>query len=245
MMTYMAMLELGPVRLHYELIGAGDPVLLIAPGGMRSANDLWASRIAWNPLERLRDQFQLIAMDQRNAGASSAPVAATDGWVTYATDQLALLDHLGIDECQVLGGCIGGPFIMALLAIAPERFRSGVILQCAGIDDNTDDFRGLFDAWATELAPTHPEIDAAGWTSFRENMWGGEFLLAATREQVAACTTPLLLLMGDDLFHPESVSRELAALAPNATLVERWKDGEDLHRADETIKRFLADHAAR
>ena len=38
--------------------------------------------------------------------------------------------------------------------------------------------------------------------------------------------TTLLILLGDDEYHPQSVSRELAALAPNATLVERWKDPE-------------------
>jgi len=32
-------------------------------------------------------------MDQRNAGRAGA-VSASDGWETYAADQLALLDHL-------------------------------------------------------------------------------------------------------------------------------------------------------
>ena len=28
--------------------------------------------------------------------------------------------------------------------------------------------------------------------------------------------------MGSDPYHPESISREIAAIAPNATLVEQW-----------------------
>ena len=47
--------------------------------------------------------------------------------------------------------------------------------------------------------------------------------------------------MGDDLYHPQSTSRELAALAPRAKLVEQWKDDELLTDTDATIKRFLAE----
>jgi len=48
--------------------------------------------------------------------------------------------------------------------------------------------------------------------------------------------------MGDDQYHPQSTSRELAALAPHATLIERWKDDEVLDATDITIKSFLAEH---
>ena len=60
--------------------------------------------------------------------------------------------------------------------------------------------------------------------------------------QAAECQTPLLVLMGDDQYHPQSTSRELAALAPHATLIERWKDDEVLDATDITIKSFLAEH---
>jgi pimeloyl-ACP methyl ester carboxylesterase len=235
----VAFLERGPVRLHYEVEGEGDPVLLLAPGGMRSANDIW-NRQPWNPRTALVGEHRLIGMDQRNAGASVAPVSAADDWATYAGDQLAVLDHLGIEECHLVGMCIGGPFIMGLLTAAPGRFRSAVVLQPVGIDDNADVLRGMFDGWATEIAPEHPEADVATWRSFRENMWSGDFVLTATREQVAACPTPMLVFLGDDQYHPQSVSRELASLAPRATLVEQWKDDEVLEQTDATIRGFLA-----
>ena len=38
-----------------------------------------------------------------------------------------------------------------------------------------------------------------------------------------AIETPLLVAMGDDLYHPESTSRTIAAHAPNVTFVEEWK----------------------
>ena len=238
----MAIFEHDGVRLHYDVEGDGFPILVIAPGGMRSANDLWAT-VPWNPRPALANRYQVIGMDQRNAGASTAPVSAADGWATYTADQLALLDHLGVEECHVLGMCIGGPYIFGLLMSATDRFRSAVLLQPVGIDDNRAAFTEMFDGWSDEIGPDHPEAGPDDWAAFRQNMWGGDFVLTATREQVAACRTPLLVMMGDDLYHPQSTSREIAALAPHATLVERWKDDDVLADTDATIRRFLAEHS--
>ncbi len=237
----MAIFEHDGARLHYEVEGDGFPILVIAPGGMRSANDLWAN-MPWNPRTALADRYRVVGMDQRNAGHSTAPVSATDGWATYTADQLALLDHLGIGECHVLGMCIGGPYIFGLLTSSHDRFRSAVLLQPVGIDDNRDAFVEMFDGWVDEVGPDHPEAGPEDWAAFRRNMWGGDFVLTATREQVAACETPLLVMMGDDLYHPQSTSREIASLAPDATLVERWKDDDVLPDTDATITRFLAEH---
>lgn len=231
----------GPVSIHYDIEGDGYPVLLIAPGGMRSANEIWANQ-PWNPRTKLVDQYRVIGMDQRNAGRSTAPISGDDGWDTYTGDQLALLDHLGVDRCHVVGMCIGGPYIMNLLMAAPERFASAVMLQPVGISDNTAAMYEMFDLWAEALRPAHPDVSVDDWTSFRSNMWDGEFVLTATREQVAACGTPMLVAMGNDLYHPESTSRDIAALAQRVTFVEDWKEGAALDRFDATVRGFLAEH---
>ncbi len=231
--------------IHFEVEGnaAGFPVLLIAPGGMRSAHELW-NAMAWNPRLALADQFRLIGMDQRNAGRSTAPVSATDDWSNFAADQLALLDHLGIDRCHVLGMCIGGPYVIGLLRADPDRFASAVLVQPVGIDGNRAELEAMFDQWAAALAPSHPEATPESWASFRRNMWGGEFVLTATPDEVAAIETPLVVLMGDDLYHPQSTSRTIAAVAPRATLVERWKDDESLPGTTTAIVDFLGSHSS-
>lgn len=238
----MSVYENGPVSIQFDDEGEGAPVLLIAPGGMRSANELWAD-MPWNPRTALSDDHRVIGMDQRNAGRSTGPISGEDGWATFAADQIGLLDHLGIERCHVVGMCIGGPYIMGLLTTAPERIASAVLLQPVGIDDNRDAFYEMFGVWQDTIAGDHPEIDAAGWASFASNMWDGEFVLTATPDQVASCTTPMLVAMGNDLYHPESTSRQIAALAPNATLVEEWKDGDALIELDTTIRTFLAANA--
>lgn len=237
----MSVYENGAVSIHYDLEGDGYPVLLIAPGGMRSASELWFN-MPWNPRAALADRYRTIGMDQRNAGRSSAPVSGTDGWATYTADQLGLLDHLGIERCHVVGMCIGGPYIIGLLTDAPERFTAAVLLQPVGIDDNRRAFVEMFDQWVATIRDRHPEATDGDWAAFRSNMWDGEFVLTATPEQVAACTTPMLVAMGNDLYHPPSTSRRIADLAPRATLVEEWKEGDALVAIDAAIEAFLAEH---
>lgn len=238
----MAFFEHNDALIHYELIGEGFPVLLIAPGGMFSDFDKW-NLMPWNPLTALGDGFQVIAMDQRNSGQSTAPIGANDGWHTYTADQLALADHLGIDRFAVAGMCIGGPYIAGLIKAAPDRVASAVVLQTIGLDDNRQAFYAMFDAWRDQIADAHPEADAAAFDAFRSNMYDGDFLFNATRDEARELATPIMVLMGDDMYHPESTSRELAELLPNVTFIEEWKEGDALASATTAISNFLASHS--
>jgi len=233
----MAFFEHDDATINYELIGDGPPVLLIAPGGMHSEISKW-HHVQWNPLTSLGG-FQAIAMDQRNAGQSRAPITANDSWHTYTADQLALMDHLGIERFAVAGMCIGGPYIAGLCQAAPERITATVMLQPIGLDNNKQAFYDMFDAWRGQVAADHPEADNAAFDSFRSNMYDGDFLFNTSREQAARIETPTMLLMGSDLYHPESTSRELAELLPNCTFVEKWKEGDDLQAATGQISSFL------
>jgi hypothetical protein len=107
--------ERDEATIYYEEYGEGFPVLLFAPGGMRSAIPFWDNS-PWNPIVELASDFRLIGMDQRNASVRSpARVSAEDGWHTYAVDHVCLLDHLEIERCHLLGGCIGGPYCFGVI----------------------------------------------------------------------------------------------------------------------------------
>ncbi len=236
----MPFLDIADQKIHYSVSGEGVPILTIAPGGMRSAHDLWEGQ-PFDP-RQLDDSFQVIGMDQRNAGASVAPVSGSDGWADYTTDQLALLDHLDIDRCHLIGMCIGGPYIAGLLKTAPQRFLSAILLQPVGVDNNRAELDAMFDSWAENIVDEHPEASSDDWAQFRSNMWGGEFVLTATPDDVAAFETPLLVAMGNDIFHPASTSREIVERAPNATLVEQWKEPEFIDAATAAFRTFLSNH---
>jgi pimeloyl-ACP methyl ester carboxylesterase len=227
--------------IHYEEYGAGAPLVLFAPGGMRSSIEFW-KRAPWNPIDELAASFRVIALDQRNAGRSRAKVRAGDGWHSYAADHVALLDHLGIERCVALGGCIGSSFCLGLIQAAPERVSAAVLQNPIGLHENRESFYALFDGWAAELRAQQPDVPEAAWSAFRERMYGGDFVFNVSREFIRNCRTPLLILAGSDPYHPTPISRELAALAPNAELVLDWKEPGRLPAAVERARTFLREH---
>ncbi|NOX52094.1 MAG: alpha/beta hydrolase [Gammaproteobacteria bacterium] len=230
------------VCIYYEEHGAGTPVLLIAPGGMKSAISFWAST-PWNPIEQLSGQYRVVAMDQRNAGQSSAPVTADDGWHTYTDDHLALMDHLNIDRFHVAGMCIGGPYCLGLIARSASRILSATLFQTIGRDDNRQAFYDMFDGWADDLKASMG-VSEEVWSSFKNNMYGGDKVLFNVDEAfVTACTTPLLVLMGNDLYHPQSSSQLIAQSAPNVELIEDWKEGAAREIAKQKFLEFLNRHS--
>jgi pimeloyl-ACP methyl ester carboxylesterase len=114
----------GEAKIWYTGQGTGFPVLTLAPGGMRSSVPLW-EMAAINPLTAYAGQYQMIAMDQRNAGQSAGPLETGDPWGAYAAGQLAVMDHLGIGRFLASGCCIGGPFILKLCKLAAGTSRRG------------------------------------------------------------------------------------------------------------------------
>jgi pimeloyl-ACP methyl ester carboxylesterase len=182
-------------------------------------------------------------MDQRNAGQSRAPIDPADGWGTYMGDHLALLDELGVERCHVLGMCIGSSFCLSLAAHAPERVTAAVLAQPIGISgSNREVFLQMFDGWAEELAKTRPEVSRAAFSSFRHNLYDEEFAFSVSREQVKACKVPLLVLRGNDAYHPSDIAEEIARTAPRGELVESWKEGDNVQRGLTRVKAFLAEH---
>jgi pimeloyl-ACP methyl ester carboxylesterase len=230
----------GDTSIHYEVYGTGHPVLLLAPGGMRSSIPFW-DLAPFHPVRELAGQFQVIAMDQRNAGHSHAPVGANDGWSSYTSDQVALLDHLGIASCHVLGACIGGAFCLALVAAAPSRVTAAVLQQPIGLGgDNREAFRKMFDAWAEELVQVRPDVTPEALAGLKSNLYDGEFVFSVSRNEVRTARCPLLVLRGNDLYHPAETSEEIARIAPRAELVSSWKQGGDIARAVSRVKTFFS-----
>lgn len=228
-------------QIYYEVHGKGFPILLLAPGGMRSSISFW-DKVAWNPIEQLASSYQVIAMDQRNAGRSTAPIKSTDCWQTFTDDQVALLDHLNIERCHLAGMCIGGPYSFGLIQSIPQRIASAVIFQTIGLSDNRQVFLDLFDGWAEELKPAFPMVSSETWHTFRQAMFGGDFLFNVSEAFVSQCLTPLLVLMGDDIYHPQETSRKIAELAPQASLIEHWKEAEHMPLARRSVDEFLQRH---
>ena len=63
-----------------------------------------------------------------------------------------------------------------------------------------------------------------------------------SRDFVRGCEIPMLVLMGNDLYHPQETSREIAELAPHAELVEHWKEPENVPQTIRRVREFLQSH---
>jgi len=229
------------VSIYYEEYGTGYPILLFAPGGMRSSIEFWANS-PFDPTKELAANFRVIAMDQRNAGKSSGPITAEDGWDTYTGDHIALLDHLGIKQCQMMGGCIGGSYSLGLIKAEPQRVSAAVLQNPIGLSPrNREMFYNMFDTWADGFKVKRG-LDDASLRQFRDRMYGTDFVFNVTREFVRSCKTPMLILCGNDDYHPKETSKEIAALAPNAELVENWKASDVIGATVKRVREFLLSH---
>jgi pimeloyl-ACP methyl ester carboxylesterase len=118
------------LETNYEVMGAGPPLLLFAPGGFDAAMEKWREVSAWKGIDALgalAAHHQVIIYDRRECGRSGGRVERLS-WVSYTRQAAALLDHLQIASAYVLGGCMGCSVALAFGAQYPERTR-GLLLH--------------------------------------------------------------------------------------------------------------------
>src|SRR3954469_12623532 len=112
------------VRIHYDVVGEGPPVLWHTGGcGDRR---MWRLAVY---LEALPGYAHLL-IDHRGRGRSEAPADASGHIMTsYVTDALAVLDDVGADRAAFVGYSFGARVGFALAQSAPERLSGLVALD--------------------------------------------------------------------------------------------------------------------
>jgi len=243
----MPTLKVPDGEIYYEVHGCGYPLMIFAPGGLRSEVSFWrhspsspsAPAVWMDPMAVLGKKYRVVAMDQRNAGRSRTRIDATDDWHTYAGDHLALADQLGLDRFHLMGGCIGASFCLTLCELAPNRISAAILQNPIGHADNRAVFHNLVQTWAKGIREERPEIDEGTLRRFGQTMFGGDFVFSVTREFVRQCKIPMLVMPGDDPPHPEVIGEEIAELAPNVEVLRQWRGPEHLHTAIDRVAQFL------
>ncbi|MBV9169706.1 MAG: alpha/beta fold hydrolase [Chloroflexi bacterium] len=240
----MPLYERADAKIYYEERGSGFPLLLLAPGALNSTVEFWG-RMPFNPIDVFKEEFHIIAMDQRNAGRSSGRLPVDDPWGAYADDQLGVLDHLGIQEFLVMGCCIGCSFILKLAQRAPHRIVAGVMEQPIGKDETNAGVFGprIYTEWGEKLAAKRSDIKIEDVNRFGERMFAGDFVISVPRDFIPSVTTPLLVMPGIDPAHPTGVGLEVARLLPNSELLEKWREpAEIVPQTIERVREFLRAH---
>ncbi len=228
-------------KIHYEVHGDGEPVLLIM--GLGSNAHGWYRTIPW-----LSRYYEVIALDNRGTGRSEVP----EGPYTIeqmADDCAAVLDAAGRDRVHVVGASLGGMIAQRLVLRRPERVRS-LVLVCTrpggerAIQPSDEVLQGLVtggqdpgnvyrrNAWFLygegtrtnhperieedlhhrQLIPTQP----AGYLGQLAAALGHD-----AWEELTGVTVPTLVVHGTaDMLIPAGNGRLLAELIPGAELVE-------------------------
>jgi len=242
--------EKGPVRIHFVESGSGYPLLLIPGGGLNSSISFFTGNAPFNPLEEFKSEYRCIAADLRNAntGQSSGPLDIDRPWDSHTDDQLALMDHLGVDKFVVMGFCIGGPFIWNLLKRAPDRVAAAVLAQPVGFRPEMPTllYDGSMKGWGPDLVKRRSDITMDMIEKYLTRLYKNpaDFVFTVTRDFVRNCQTPVLVMPDDIPPHPYAVAMESAMLAPKAEVTMfPWKEPKDrIPLAVRQIHSFLRAH---
>ena len=246
-----AFYQRGNVRIHYQDIGSGYPLLIIPGGGQNSTIARSVEGAPFNATEEFKNEYRCITADLRNApsGQSTGPLEIDRPWDSYTDDHLGLMDHLGIKRFMVMGFCIGGPFIWNLVKRAPDRGVAAVVSQPVGFRKELPNhaYDNYMKGWGPELTKQRPDITMEMVDRFIKSMYGGaraDFVFSVTRNDVRACQVPALIMPDDTAAHPFVIAMESAMLAPKSEVsLYPWKDTPDkIPLAVRQVRTFMRAH---
>lgn len=135
------------VRIHYTRTGGDGPALLLAHG-------VTDDGLRWTPLaQRLEADYDVIMVDARGHGMSSAPEAGYDPG-TMAGDLAAVIRALGLDRPFVLGHSMGAITAIAMAGLFPDS--AGAILA----EDPPPWWMGIPESSNSDFAEIAPRMRA-------------------------------------------------------------------------------------
>jgi 3-oxoadipate enol-lactonase len=224
-------LEIGKFSLYYERVGAGAPLVFLH--GLGGNHFSW-----WQQVPYFMRSFECITVDQRSFGLSPDP----DGLFNraHSSDLGALLDHLKLDKCALVGQSMGGWTIVGYALEHPERVAGMVMADTPGgifTPDMKFDARapmpvdatppiGSLPTYAADYFARSPEMaflyDEMRIHGARPPADAGPQIIRLRYDLDAVkrrLTMPIMCIVGeqDTLITPATV-RSLAAALPNSRL---------------------------
>ncbi len=148
----MAFADAGGVKIYYEVVGQGDPLVMIQGYGQYSLQ--WGAL----PNEFAKLQYQVILIDNRGVGRSDKPDAPVTV-AQMADDVCAVLDALSIRRASVFGVSMGGMIAQEFALNHPDRLINLVLgcTMCGGkhsVPPAPEGAKVLFDfKWLGSLTP--------------------------------------------------------------------------------------------
>lgn len=223
--------------IHYEVGGEGPPVVF--------AHGLGGNHLSWwQSAPAFAEFHKVVAFSHRGFAPSTTPGGVPDPTL-YASDLLALLDHLAIPKAVIIGQSMGGWTCVETALAAPERV-AGLVMACTTGSFDYDRFddegvkawrqampaviadltaRGIHRAAGARMAEDKPSLHALYQAIDRLNFGldkdevGKRIRVMRRRgaEDAARIACPALFVIGteDPLICPRGIGR-VAATWPNA-----------------------------
>ncbi len=220
------------VRLHYEVVGDGQPLVLVHGWGA-SAQRNWVDT-GW--VEVLAPLRRLVLLDSRGHGRSEAAESGAGyGYAAMGEDVLWVMDELGIATADLFGYSMGAFIGVSLLGHHPDRFSSMVL---GGIGDETEESAAVCTLVAASLRTDDPSqiadpvgrayrryVEADPMNDREElaiaalQMWPQGHPLELGGDGLSGVDVPVLIVDGaEDHPYVDSVERLVRAI-PDAVLV--------------------------
>jgi pimeloyl-ACP methyl ester carboxylesterase len=180
------------IRLHYEVVGSGPPIILHTGGA--GDGSMWRDAGYVDALSAIRT---CILFDHRGHGRSDQPRPAhAHAVVRYVDDIITLLDHLELHSAAFWGYSQGADFGLSAAAIHPERFSAviatgGMTLQEATLAEDAAATSNLL----ADNARVAAILRERGWKGFLED--SGWTLSPWFQRQVDATNPEMLALWYD------------------------------------------------
>jgi aminoacrylate hydrolase len=262
----MPTISVNGIEIAYEDAGAGAPVMLLT--GLAGAGRAWGAH-----RERFAAEFRTVTPDHRGTGGSTrAATGYTIG--EHARDMADLLRSLDTGPAHLVGSSTGGAIAQVMALDHPDVVRSiSLVSSWAGPDPFFDrEFASRKQVLATLggaaylkasalflFAPSftsrHPDvvdawIEKASQGGFDEEIMTKRIDMIVAhdeRSRLGTIDVPTLVVVGEeDICTPPHLSRELAALIPDARFA--LLDGghlvynEDPDGFFETVAGFIRHH---
>jgi 3-oxoadipate enol-lactonase len=167
------------------------------------------SHAMWEPqLQAVGARYRAIAYDLRGHGESYVG----DGQYTiegHVDDLIALLDHLAIPSCVIVGLSMGGYVTLRALERNPERFRAAVLCDTRSEPDTDENRLKRFVSMAA--------VKAQGSAFFAEGFVRAVFAPASLERHPAAIASIRSIISATS---PLSIAGTLLALAARTDTTE-------------------------
>jgi len=222
----MASFDSGGVKIAFNAVGFGDPVLLLH-GFAANRGQAWRASGWFDLLDAAGADY--AAMDHRGHGESDKPHEPDAYAVGKMTaDIINFLDYLKAERAHIVAHSMGAMLSLRLLSEHPERFKSAVLCGVgARMLEERDDRAVMAEALTTGDPAKVKDEQALSFRAFAESTDSDMTALAAciTAQRrlpdaatLAAIKVPVLVITGseDEL---SGAPEPLAALIPGARAV--------------------------